>query len=170
MARALAEESEFASDMDLPEASFEGLDVPPPSVKLAPVPVTVPAPVIPEPVRERSTDVLDQANVHVANGRLNQAAELLEEAIKDEPQRSELRLKLMEIYAEQGDSSGFTAQERKLVANGKNHAEVEQLKNRFPTMLMAGAGLGAAALAAEMHADYVKDLMLDESEVPAPAP
>jgi pilus assembly protein FimV len=37
-------------------------------------------------------------------------------------------------------------------------------------MLMAGAGLGAAALAAEMHADYVKDLMLDESEVPAPAP
>lgn len=170
MARALAEESEFASDMDLPETSFEGLDVPPPSVKLAPVPVTVPAPVIADPVRERSTDVLDQASVHVANGRLNQAAELLEEAIKDEPQRSELRLKLMEIYAEQGDSSGFTAQERKLVANGKNHAEVEQLKSRFPMMLMAGAGLGAAALAAEMHADYVKDLMLDESETPSPAP
>jgi pilus assembly protein FimV len=172
MARALAEESEFASDMDLPETSFEGLDVAPPNVKLAPVPAAVPAPVIAEPVRERSTDALDQANVHVANGRLNQAAELLEEAIKYEPQRSELRLKLMEIYAEQGDSSGFTAQERKLVANGKNYAEVEQLKSRFPMMLMAGAGagLGAAALAAELDDDYVKNLMLDTAEAPVPAP
>lgn len=166
MARALAEETEFAADMDLPEASFEGLEVPPPSVKLAPAPV--PAAVV-EPVRERSADVLEQANVHVANGRLNQAAELLEDATKEEPQRSDLRLKLMEIYAEQGDRNGFTGQERKLVATGKNHAEVEQLKSRYPMMLMAGAGLGAAALAAELDAKYVKDLMLDEPELPAPA-
>lgn len=165
MARALAEETQFAADMDLPEDSFDGVDVPPPSVMLAPVP----APVI-EPVRERSADVLDQAEAHVANGRLNQAAELLEEAIKEEPQRSDLRLKLMEIYAEQGDRSGFAGQERKLVATGKNHAEVEQLKSRYPTMLVAAAGLSAVALAAELDANYVKDLMLDEPEAPAVAP
>ncbi|MEB0041883.1 MULTISPECIES: FimV/HubP family polar landmark protein [unclassified Pseudomonas] len=170
MARALAEESEFATDMDLPENSFDGLDVPPPNVKLAPVPASIPAPVILEPIRERSLDVLDQVAVHVANGRFNQAAELLEDAIKQEPQRSDLRLKLMEIYAEQGDRSGFTAQERKLVATGTNQAEVEELKNRFPMMIVAGAGLGAAALAAELDADYVKDLLLDTSEAPAVAP
>lgn len=167
MARALAEETQFAADMDLPEDSFDGVDVPPPSVMLAPVPM----PVI-EPVRERSADVLDQAETHVANGRLNQAAELLEEAIKEEPQRSDLRLKLMEVYAEQGNRNGFTGQERQLVATGKNHAEVEQLKSRYPTMLVAvaAAGLSAAALAAELDANYVKDLMLDEPEAPAPAP
>ncbi|WP_443690929.1 FimV/HubP family polar landmark protein [Pseudomonas sp.] len=169
MARALAEETQFAADMDLPEDSFDGVDVPPPSVMLAPVPVPVPVPAV-EPVRERSADVLGQAEVHLANGRLNQAAELLEEAIKEEPQRSDLRLKLMEVYAEQGNRSGFTGQERKLVATGKNHAEVEQLKSRYPTMLVAAvAGLSAAALAAELDANYVKDLMLDEPEAPAPA-
>lgn len=167
MARALAEETDFAVDMDLPQDSFDGIDVPPPSVKLASGPV--PAPII-EPARERPTDALDQANIHVANGRLNQAAELLEQAIKEEPQRSELRLKLMEIYAEQGDRGRFTGEERKLVATGQNHAEVEQLKSRYPSMVVvAAAGLGAAALAAELDAKYVKDLMLDEPEAPAPA-
>jgi pilus assembly protein FimV len=166
MARALAEESEFAADMELPETSFEGLEVPPPAVKLAPVP----APIV-EPVRERSSDVLEQAKVHVANGRLNSAAELLEDATKEEPQRSDLRLKLMEIYAEQGDRSGFTAQERKLVANGANHAEVEQLKSRYPMMAMAAAaGLGAAAIAAELAAHSDSESLKEEPAAPAPAP
>ncbi|MGV8918591.1 MAG: FimV/HubP family polar landmark protein [Pseudomonas sp.] len=163
MARALAEESEFATDMDLPETSFEGLEVPAPSVKLAPV-VAVPV----EPVRERSTDVLEQAKTHVANGRLNQAAELLEDATKEEPQRSDLRLQLMEVYAQQGDRSGFTGQERKLVANGANHAEVEQLKSRFPLMAMAAVGVaGAAVVASQLDANYVKSLLQD-NETPPP--
>ena len=44
MARALAEEQEFSADLDLPESSFEGLEVPPPSVKLATAPTPAPAP------------------------------------------------------------------------------------------------------------------------------
>lgn len=48
MARALAEEQPFSADLDLPESSFEGLEVPSPSVKLAtaPTPAPAPAPVI----------------------------------------------------------------------------------------------------------------------------
>ncbi|WP_397452134.1 FimV/HubP family polar landmark protein [Pseudomonas sp. NA-150] len=168
MARALAEESEFASDMDLPDASFAGLEVPPPSVKLTPVAA---APV--EPVRERSADVLEQAKTHIANGRLNSAAELLEDATKEQPERSDLRLQLMEVYAQQGDRSGFTGQERKLVANGANHAEVEQLKSRFPLMatVAATAAVGAAAVvASQLDANYVKSLLQDNEPAPAPAP
>ena len=183
MARALAEESDLSSDMDLPQSSFEGLDVPPPSVNLAPAPAPAPAPVpviapvvvqaplaapLVAPAAERSDDVLAQAQSHIANGRLNQAAELLEEAIKQEPQRSDLRLKLMEVYGEQGDRDAFVVQERQLVANGKNFAEVEQLKARFPAM--AVAALGAAAVAAELDAQYVKELLQDEpAAAPAPA-
>ena len=163
MARALAEESDFAADMDMPESSFEGLEVPPPAVKQAPL-----AAVIIEPTRERPADVLVQAEIHVAYGRTNQAAALLEEAIKEEPQRSDLRLKLMEIYAQQDNQAGFVAQERQLVANGKNHAEVEQLKTRYPAMAAAAAAAAgvaaAAALAAEMDAKYVEDLLTDKSE------
>ncbi|OOV95707.1 FimV/HubP family polar landmark protein [Pseudomonas sp. MF4836] len=181
MARALSEENDITTEeLDLPESSFEGLEVPAPSVKLAvaPVPAPAPAPVV-APVAvvapvvaaavEHPTDVLEQAQNHINAGRLNQAAELLEEAVKLEPQRSELRLKLMEVYGLQGDRSAFVAQERQLVANGKNHAEVEQLKSRFPAMVVAAAaaaGLGAAAVAAELDAEYVKELLQDEPPAP----
>lgn len=185
MARALAEEQEFSADLDLPESSFEGLEVPPPSVKLAtaPTPAPAPAPVIAPvvmtppiaaplvaPAAERSDDVLVQAQSHIAAGRLNQAAALLEDAIKQEPQRSDLRLKLMEVYGQQGDRDAFVAQERQLVANGDNFARVEQLKSRFPAMVVAAVGgLAAAAIAAELDAQYVKDLLLDEPQAPEPA-
>ncbi|WP_237886920.1 FimV/HubP family polar landmark protein [Pseudomonas sp. PGPR40] len=183
MARALEEEQEFSVDQDLPESSFEGLEVPPPSVKLATAPTSAPAPVIApvvmtppiaaplvSPAAERSDDVLAQAQSHNASGRLNQAAALLEDAIKREPQRSDLRLKLMEVYGQQGDRDAFVVQERQLVANGDNFARVEQLKSRFPAMaVVAASGLAAAAIAAELDAQYVKELLLDEPQAPEPA-
>ena len=169
MARALSEESDFASDMDMPASSFEGLEAPAPHAK------TPPAPTVAEPVREHPADALVQAEIHIAYGRTNQAVAVLEDAIKHEPQRSDLRLKLMEVYAEQDNKSGFVAQERQLIATGKNHAEVEELKSRYPSMAAAAAAAAgvaaAAALAAEMDAKYVEELLHDEPEVAAqPAP
>lgn len=183
MARALEEEADFSPELDLPPSSFEGIDVPPPSVKLepkpapAPAPVPKPAPVVAPvvvtppiaaplvaPAAERSDDVLPQAQSHIDRGRLNQAADLLEQGIKAEPQRSDLRLKLMEVYGQQGDRDAFVAQERQLVANGENFAQVEQLKSRFPAMVVAtAAGLAAATVAAELDAQYVKDLLEDKT-------
>jgi len=189
MARALSEEQEFSAEQDLPESSFEGLETPAASVKLnTPAPAPAPAPavapvvapiVMAEPIAaplvapaaERSDDVLDKAQSHINAGRLNQAAALLEEGVSLEPQRSDLRLKLMEVYGQQGDRDAFVGQERQLVANGDNFAKVEELKSRFPAMaVVAAAGLAAAAVAAELDAQYVKDLLLDEPEAPAPAP
>ncbi|KIH85976.1 FimV/HubP family polar landmark protein [Pseudomonas batumici] len=162
MARALSEESGFSEELDLPESSFEGLEVPPPSVKLAPAPAPVPA-------AERPVDALDQANLHIQRGHLNQAAGVLEEAVKFEPQRTDLRLKLMEVYGQQGDRDAFIAQEKQLPA-GRHQAEVEQLKSRFPSMIVVAAGLGAAAVAAELSEDFVKELLSDEPPAPAPVP
>ncbi|MDD2052404.1 peptidoglycan-binding protein [Pseudomonas putida] len=188
MARALAEETDFSADLDLPQSSFEGLEVPAASVKLnpapapapapapvqatpvpAPAPAPLPAPVVAAPV-ERSSDALEQAESHIQRGHLNQAAEVLEEAIKLEPARSDLRLKLMEVYGRQGDRDAFVGQERQLIATGDNHAQVEELKSRFPAMVVvaAAAGLGAAAAAAELDAQYVKELLLDEELEPEP--
>jgi len=187
MARALSEEQEFSAEQDLPESSFEGLETPAASVTLntpAPAPAPVVAPVVAPivmaepiaaplvaPAAERSDDVLDKAQSHINAGRLNQAAALLEEGVSLEPQRSDLRLKLMEVYGQQGDRDAFVGQERQLVANGDNFAKVEELKSRFPAMaVVAASGLAAAAVAAELDAQYVKDLLLDEPEAPAPAP
>ncbi|MDX9664121.1 FimV/HubP family polar landmark protein [Pseudomonas sp. P5_152] len=186
MARALAEESDFNEDQDLPESSFEGLEEPAPTAKLATAPTPAPvvaavvtpvvmttpiaAPLV-APAGERADDVLGHAQAHIDEGRLNQAASLLEEGIKQEPQRSELRLKLMEVHGMQGDRDAFVVQERQLVANGKNFAQVEELKSRFPAMAAVAAvgGIAAAAVAAELDAQYVKDLLLDEPQEPAPS-
>ena len=187
MARALAEEPEFASniDHDLPPDSFEGLEVPPPSVKLAaapaPAPVVEPAVVVPTVASvlaplavavapQNSSDALAQAQSHIDRGHLNQAADVLEQAIKHEPKRSDLRLKLMEVYGLQGDKDGFVTQERQLVANGDNHAQVEQLKSRFPAMAVLAAGVSAAVAAAALDAQYVKDLLEDKPAAPASEP
>jgi len=166
MARALAEESEFVSDMDmeLPQASFDGLDVPPPGVRMAPAAAAAGV-----AAKERPADPLVQAEIHIAYGRMNQAVELLEESVKVDPTRDDIRLKLMEIYAEQGNTKAFAAHERKVVARGKNQAEVEQLKDNNPTIAAAAvtaaaATATAAALAAEMDAKYVESLLLDEQE------
>jgi len=164
MARALSEESDFASDMDMPASSFEGLETPAPLAK-------TPSPTVAEPAREHPADALVQAEIHIAYGRTNQAAAVLEDAIKHEPQRSDLRLKLMEVYAEQDNKSGFVAQERQLVATGKNHAEVEELKSRYPSMAAAAAavagGAAASALAAGMGAKDVEELRHAGPEGPA---
>lgn len=169
MARALAEESEFVSDMDmeLPQASFEGLGVASPNVSMATAGAAAAA------SKERSADPLVQAEIHIAYGRMNQAVELLEESVKEDPSRDDIRLKLMEIYAEQGNTKAFAVHERKVVARGKHQAEVEQLKSRYPTMVTAAvvaaaATATAAAVAAEMDAKYVEELLLDEEE-PQPA-
>ncbi|WP_339426238.1 FimV/HubP family polar landmark protein [Pseudomonas proteolytica] len=187
MARALAEEPEFSSslDQDMPSDSFEGLEVPAANVKLAPAPAPAPAPAsapvavapVPAPVTSMappskpiiepgSSDALALAQSHLDRGHLNQAAAVLEEAIKLEPKRSDLRLKLLEVYGQQGDKDGFVTQERQLVANGENHAQVELLKNRYPAMAVLAAGVSAAVAAAALDAQYVKDLLQEE---PAPA-
>lgn len=185
MARALAEEPVFSSniDQDLPPDSFEGLEVPPPSVKLAaapaPAPVVEPAVVVPTVASvlaplavavapANANDALAQAQSHIDRGHLNQAADVLEQAIKHEPKRSDLRLKLMEVYGLQNDKDGFVTQERQLVANGENHAQVEQLKRRFPGMAVLAAGVSAAVAAAALDAQYVKDLLEDKPAAPAP--
>ncbi|KPW20858.1 FimV/HubP family polar landmark protein [Pseudomonas cannabina] len=196
MARALAEESDFVSDMDLdtPQASFDGLDVPPPNVRMGAAGAAAAA-----ATRERQADPLVQAEIHIAYGRMNQAVELLEEAVQEDPKRDDIRLKLMEIYAEQGNNKAYAAHERKLVAAGKPEAEVEQLEERHstlkpaaplasepvstpsaaPAVAAAAAAASAAALAAELDAKYVEELLADndnpdepaeQAAVPAPEP
>ena len=175
MARELEEEAEFPSDLDMPPGSFEGLEVPPPSVRLDAAPAPAPAPAAPAapviaPVvagvslSKPGADALIQAEQLIEQRQLNEAEQLLAGAIEQEPQRSDLRLKLMQVYGELGERDAFIAQERQLVANGKNHAEVEQLKQRYPAMALA-AGIATAAVAAQLQAQFVKEMMRDDREV-----
>lgn len=119
-------------------------------------------------VAPAASDPLEQAQAHIDNDRYMSARDVLEEGVRNEPERSDLRLKLMEAYGQQGDRDGFVAQERHLMAHGGNPAQVDELKARFPAMAGLAAGLSAAAVAAELDAQYVKDLLQDDASAPEP--
>ncbi|GJB78123.1 peptidoglycan-binding protein [Aeromonas caviae] len=182
MARALEEEQGAGFDSD--SASFDGVEVSAPSVTLSPAVVAASAAAAtaaektaapaseaqPEPQADPHAALLAEVGQCVAEGRLNRATDLLEPAVAAAPQRDDLRLKLMDVYARQGDQSAFVEQERKLPASEQNSEAVAGLKERYPAMLgLAAAGLGAAALAAEMDEQYVQELLQDQPDTPVVA-
>ncbi|WP_097461578.1 FimV/HubP family polar landmark protein [Mangrovitalea sediminis] len=83
--------------------------------------------------RGESEDPLSEADVYIAYGRLDQAAHLLEDAISGEPSRSDLRLKLLEVYAESSNREAFDKQFRELEALDDTEAlaSAEALRDRL---------------------------------------
>ncbi|MCX2891099.1 LysM peptidoglycan-binding domain-containing protein [Pseudomonas sp. DCB_BI] len=178
MARALEEEQGSGFDSDT--ESLDGIEVPEPSVTLSPAVVAASAAAAvaaekvaeaePQPQADPHAALLAEVDQCLAEGRLNRAADLLEPAVAAAPARDDLRLKLMDVYARQGDQSAFAEQERLLSASEHNASEVAGLKERYPAMLgLAAAGLGAAALAAEMDEQYVQELLHEDAEAPVVA-
>jgi pilus assembly protein FimV len=162
------EEESFSSDMELPDSGFEGLET-------IGTETTAPAP-SEERVSAQTGDALGEADIYIAYGRFSQAAELLQNAINQEPQRSDLRIKLMEVQAELGDREGFARQESELREIGGSAAQIEQLKSKYPAMTAAAAvGLAGATVSDDLDSFSLDDLTLDEPVVakpaaPAPAP
>ncbi|WP_061239016.1 FimV/HubP family polar landmark protein [Ectopseudomonas composti] len=160
----LSQDQAFASDLDMPEDSFAGLDDEPAHAAQA---------AGEERVTAQTGDALGEADIYIAYGRFNQAAELLQNAINDEPHRADLRLKLMEVYAELGDREGFARQDNELREIGGVNAEAEQLKSKYPAIAAFAGGAGAVAAAAAADDDMsefsLDDLSLDEPAAEAPA-
>lgn len=151
----------FDSDMGLSAGGFDGLDDDP-QVELSTSPAS-------ERTIPQTGDPLGEADIYIAYGRFNQAAELLQGAINDEPQRTDLRLKLMEVYAELGDRDGFVRQENELREMGGSTADIDKLKLRYPAMsALAAAALASAAAAA--RDEEPDEFNLDDLAIEEPAP
>ncbi|MGE0801018.1 MAG: FimV/HubP family polar landmark protein, partial [Lautropia sp.] len=61
-------------------------------------------------------DPIAEADVYIAYGREAQAEEILKEALKRQPERQAIRLKLMEIYSGRKDAQAFEAMARDMHA------------------------------------------------------
>lgn len=125
------EDQAFSEELALPSSSFDDLG----NVTRA------------SKTGDDEMDVLGEANIYIAYGRFNQAAELLLNALDDTPERRDLRLKLMEVFAEQGDRAGFQQQEAELREIGGAEEEIRALKTRYPDIAQAPA-VSTSALAA----------------------
>ena len=67
-------------------------------------------------------DPIAEADVYIAYGREAQAEEILKEALKRQPERQAIRLKLMEIYSGRKDAQSFESMAREMhdMTGGQN--------------------------------------------------
>lgn len=101
-------------------------------VAAAPVVKAVPAPA---PVRAQGpVDPLEAANVYIAYGRVSEARGELSKALAQDPQRSDLRFRLLEVLALLGDGAGFAREEAVLRAEAFDAARIDAVKARHPDL------------------------------------
>ena len=96
----------------------------------APMPAPQQRPAVP-------VDPLEAANVYIAYGRFSEARGELSKALAQTPQRSDLRLRLLEVLAELGDGAAFEREEAVLRAEGFDAARLDALKARYPALQQA---------------------------------
>ena len=111
-----------------------------PPVVPASVAVAVTAPVVAAPVVARpaaaEADALDGANIYIAYGRFGEALMVLRQAIDLEPQRSDLRLRLLSVLGELGDGAGFNQEEAALREQGVELEQLDRLRARYASRLL----------------------------------
>ncbi len=109
-----------------------------PAVAAVAAPLAAATPVaVPAPVQQRAqgpVDPLEAANVYIAYGRFSEARGVLDQALAQEPQRTDLRFRLLEILAQLGDGAAFAREEAVLHAEGFDAARIDALKARHPAL------------------------------------
>lgn len=86
-----------------------------------------------EPEQGDASNALEEADRYVAYGRYDQAAQALETAISREPSRTDLRLKLLGVYADNQDRESFEKQfgEIQALDDDEAIAQANDLRSRL---------------------------------------
>lgn len=71
-----------------------------------------------EPVQAETGDVVAEADIYIAYGKLEQAEEMLRRALADDPSNVDARLKLMEVFVESNDVASFDVEYQALLNAG----------------------------------------------------
>jgi pilus assembly protein FimV len=106
-------------------------------------------------------DPIAEAEVYLAYGRDAQAEEILKDALKKDPQRQEIYLKLLEIHAQHNKPSAFETVASELYSVSGGQGEIwqkamtlgRQLDPTNPLFAEAGGGAAFAASTPAAHVD-----------------
>lgn len=109
---------------------------------------------------EGQEDVIAEADVYIAYGRLDQAATILEQGISADPVRVDYRLKLLEVYRDalQADAFGKQISELEAIQDQDALARAAEIKTELDEKLKEQAS------ASSMHSDSDVEHLLDEDE------
>lgn len=71
-----------------------------------------------QPIAPETGDAVAEADIYIAYGKLDQAAEMLRNALAADPDNVDARIKLLEVYVEQNDVESFDEEYRILLSSG----------------------------------------------------
>lgn len=94
-----------------------------------PQPITVPG--------SRSVDPLEGVDLYLTYGRLPEARLMLDKAIIAEPQRVDLRLRMLGVLAELGERQSFADHARQALEAGADQIQIDLIKARHPHLMQA---------------------------------
>lgn len=78
--------------------------------------------------------VIDKVDIYLAYNHHDEAKELLSNALLEDPTNTELRLKLMEIYADKGETDNFEKEEQELLLlDPLSQHKIDAIKEKYPT-------------------------------------
>ena len=88
----------------------------------------------------QTADIIGEAEIYIAYGRFDQAADLLKNSIELEPSRIDLRTKLLEVYLETDDATSFAEAELDLNSLGDIEANEKAvaMRSRLTSPILGG--------------------------------
>lgn len=107
-------------------------------------------------------DALDGVSIYIAYGRFTEAMGILRSALETQPERDDIRIRLLELLAEQGDGSGFVREEQAALEHGVDPQTIQDIRDRFPQLKAAEIAPVAAVVPAVTVA--ASTLSFDKSE------
>lgn len=128
-------------------------------------PDTAPAPVRPAASQRQAgaaPDALDGVSIYIAYGRFSEAMGILRSALETQPERGDIRIRLLELLAEQGDGSGFVREEQAALEHGVDPQTIQDIRDRFPQI--KAAEIPAAATLVPAAAVAASGLSFDKTE------
>lgn len=124
-------------------------------------------------------DALDGVSIYIAYGRFSEAIGILRSALEKQPDREDIRIRLLELLAEQGDSAGFAAEERSALHHGVTPQAIQDIRERYPQLkarealaastVLPAAAVGAVSLAKSASESKDEDVPDPVSEQEQPA-
>jgi pilus assembly protein FimV len=104
----------------------------------------------------QTADVIGEAEIYIAYGRFDQAADLLKNSIEQEPSRIDLRIKLLEVYLETDDATSFAETELDLNSIGDLEANEKAVAMRSRL---------SSPISGEDEARVIDEVMLDDANI-----
>ncbi|MAE21302.1 MAG: hypothetical protein CMK92_02625 [Pseudomonas sp.] len=109
----------------------------------------------------QTEDAISESDIYIAYGKFDQAVDLLKGAIAAEPERVDLRLKLLEVQSSLDDAEAFAETETGLVALGDQEANAQaaELRAQLSHPIEPAAGDDALSLDGDLPSldDYADE-------------